>query len=221
MRDVAASGKIKRHTRMSTFASRTMRKTKAGSAVIAATVSLALWCTVPREARAQANPVVETLPPPNSTTPRSPFSNAAADLKAASRLTGCYAVTLGPWSTPQPKAEVPVPSRIDLLSDPHTRIYIGFGLVARTPGFAAQLEAFPAAWSPVGADSLQLRAWANGKSSVMLFLRQQPGGDELRGTLRYFTDARRVDSLDGRWLWETYPNAPASLRRTSCEAGGS
>ena len=195
-----------------------MHRTKAGSAVIAAIAGLAVWCTIPREARAQRNPVVHTLPPPNSTTPRSPFDIAPADLAVAKRFTGCYTVTLGPWSTPA--ADAPVPSRIDLLLDPHTRIYLGFGLIARTPAFAQQLEAYPPAWAPVGEDSLQLRAWSNGKGSVVLFLRQQPGGDELRGTLRYFMGPRREDSLDGRWMWETYPNAPASLRRTSCEAGG-
>ena len=163
---------------------------------------------------------METLPPPNSTVPRTPFSMAAPYMKAASTFVGCYAVTLGPWSDPASHGDVPVPPRVDLLSDWHTRVYIGFRLVARTPGFDAQLEAFPAAWSPIDADSLQLRAWANGKSSVMLFLRQQPNGDELRGTLRYFSGPQRVDSLDGRWQWETYPNAAVSLRRITCESSG-
>jgi hypothetical protein len=195
-----------------------MHSTKLRSAVIAAVATLAVSCAIPRDARAQRKTVVHTLPRPNSTMPRTPFSLAPADLAVAKRFSGCYTVTLGEWSTPV--ADAPVPSRIDLSLDPHTRIYLGFGLVARTPGFARQLEAYPPAWAPIGTDSLQLRAWANGKSSVMLFLRQQPGGDELRGTLRHFDGSQRYDSVDGRWQWETYPNAPASLRRTSCEAGG-
>ena len=180
--------------------------------------SLAACCAVPRGARAQSTTSVETLPPADSTIRRSPFDTAPPDMRAASRLIGCYALTLGPWSNPQQHGgSIPVPSRLDLLSDRHTRIYIGFGLVARTPGFSAQREAFPPAWSPIGDDSLQVRAWADGSSSVMLFLRRLPD-KELRGTVRYFTDGRAVDSTTGRWLWETYPAATASLRPTQCES---
>jgi hypothetical protein len=107
-----------------------------------------------------------------------------------------------------------MPSQIDLLSERHTRIYIGFALVARTPRFAAQRDAYPPAWSPVGEDSLQVRAWADGANSVMFFLRKRPDG-ELRGTVRYFS-ASRVEDDTGRWMWETYPAAAASLRPSQC-----
>ena len=141
-------------------------------------------------------------------------------MQAASRLAGCYALSLGPWSKPESSgAAIPAPSRIDLTSDPHTRIYIGFRLVARTPDFPDERKAYPPAWSPIGADSLQVRAWANGRSSLMLFLRRQTDG-ELRGTARYFADYDVVDST-GRWMWETYPAAAASLRSTPCASGGS
>jgi len=141
---------------------------------------------------------------------------AAPDSQSAAPLIGCYAVIVGPWSKPQPQdSQIPVPTRIDLTADRHTRIYIGFGLVARTPGFSEPLEKFPPAWSPIGRDSLQVRAWANGASSVMFFLRNQRDG-ELRGRVRYFADAKVVDST-GRWMWETYPNAAVTLRPTSCE----
>ena len=136
-------------------------------------------------------------------------------MNAAAALAGCYDLTLGPWSNPDAHAgRVPAPSRVELATDWHTRIYIGFRLVARTPGFADALEAYPPAWGPVGGDSLQARVWANGTSSVTLFMRRQPDND-LRGVARYFTDARAVDST-GRWMWETYPRATATLRRTEC-----
>ena len=136
-------------------------------------------------------------------------------MDAAGRLAGCYGLELGPWSHLQAHGEeVPVPARVDLTLEPHTRIYIGFGLVARTPGFARQLEQYPAAWSPVGTDSLQARVWANGKSSVTLFMRRQPD-DTLRGVARYFTDGLVVDST-GRWMWERYPVATVSFRPADC-----
>ena len=178
-------------------------------------MSAAAWWAVPRSADAQANPVVRTLPRPVGTVPRSPFDMAAPDMQAASRLVGCYDLALGPWSNPQARADsLPLPSRLDLLSDPHTRIYIGFRLIARAPGFSAQREAYPPAWSPIGDDSLQVRAWADGSRSVSLFLRRQPD-KELRGTARYFTDGRAVDAA-GRWMWETYPTAAVSLRPLPC-----
>ena len=177
--------------------------------------SVAACCAVPRVASAQSTILVETLPPADSTLRRSPFDVAPPNLQAARRLLGCYAVTLGSWSNPQTHGDsIPVPSRLDLLSDRHTRIYIGFGLVARAPGFSAQREAFPLAWSPIGDDSLQVRAWADGSRSVMLFLRRQPD-KELRGTARYFGGERKEDST-GRWLWETYPNATVSLHPAQC-----
>jgi len=169
-------------------------------------------CAVPGGVHAQVT-LVETVP--RSTISRTPFSMAAPDTQAAARLVGCYAVTAGAWSKPQPPdSQIPLPTRIDLTADWHARPFIGFRLVAQTPGFASALEKFPAGWSPIGRDSLQVRAWANGASSVMLFLRKQRDG-ELRGRVRYFADANVVDST-GRWMWETYPNAAVTLRPTSC-----
>ena len=193
-----------------------LTKARAGVIVVA---SVALCCAVPTRARAQVT-LVETVPRSTSTTPRWPFSMDAPNMKAASRLAGCYALTLGPWSKPEASgATISVPSRIDLTSDPHTRIYIGFRLVARTPGFADEREKYPPAWGPIGADSMQVRAWADGSSSLMLFLRRQRDG-QLRGTARYFAAYRIVDST-GRWMWETYPSAAASLRPAPCDSSGS
>ena len=176
--------------------------------------SVAACCALPRGVRAQVT-LVETVPRSTSTISRTPFSMAAPDSQAAGRLVGCYAVIAGPWSKPQPRdSHIPLPTRIDLTADWHTRFFIGFRFVARTPGFSEQLEKFPPGWSPIGRDSLQVRAWANGASSVMLFLRSQRDG-ELRGMVRYFADTEVVDST-GRWMWETYPNAPVTLRPTSC-----
>ncbi|HJU88530.1 MAG TPA: hypothetical protein VJ672_04015 [Gemmatimonadaceae bacterium] len=169
------------------------------------------------EAQAQSTTMVETLPHADSTVRRSPFDMSPPDMQAAARLIGCYAVNLEPWSSLQATGDsIPVPSRLELLSERHTRIYIGFGLVARTPGFESAKQKSPPAWSPIGGDSLQIRAWADGVSSLMLFLRRQADG-ELRGTARYFHDARLEDST-GRWMWERYPNAPASLRAIECGA---
>jgi hypothetical protein len=192
-----------------------MRRTGRNAGVIVAIVlaGSALAC----QAGAQRTIPVQTLPQSDSTVSRTPFSMAAPNMRAASLLIGCYSVTLEPWSKPQaPDSGIPVPSQIELLAERHTRIYIGFGLVARTPRFSAQRDAYPPAWSPVGDDSLQVRAWADGASSVMFFLRRQSNGD-LRGPVRYFSDARVVDDT-GRWMWETYPAATASLRRTQCES---
>ena len=183
---------------------------------VAMIASVTAVCMVPHGAAAQATTLVETLPRAGGTIPRSPFDMSAPDMQAASRLIGCYALALGPWSNPEARGgRIPAPSHVDLLSEAHTRIYIGFRLVARTPGFSDRREAFPPAWSPIGDDSLQVRAWADGSSSVMLFLRRQPD-KELRGTARYFSDGLAVDST-GRWMWETYPTATASLRPVQCE----
>jgi hypothetical protein len=181
-------------------------------------VAISVACTVmPRAAASQSTAVYHTLPSDGTSRP-GPFDMAAPDMRAASRLAGCYAVTVGPWSHARAAGDsAPVPQRLDLTAEWHTRIYIGFRLVARTPGFAAQLEKYPAAWGPIGDDSLQVRPWANGSSSVALFMRRQPDG-ELRGTARYFHDARIVDGT-GRWMWESYPTATVSLRPMRCEAG--
>ena len=193
-----------------------MRGTRHRTAVMVVVAGVAAACAVPRGGGAQSV-TVETLPRADGTIRRGPFDMAAPDMQAAGRLVGCYAVTVGPWSDPQAHGDgIPVPSRLELLSDRHTRIYIGFRLVARTPGFSAQKEGFPPAWSPIGEDSLQVRVWADGASSVALFLRRQ-SDEELRGTARYFSDARAVDDT-GRWMWETYPTATASLRPTQCES---
>ena len=192
-----------------------MPRTRRGTAILVIFATVAAACAVPRGVSAQIR-TVETLPRGDDRVRRSPFDMAAPDMQAARRLVGCYAVTLGQWSDPRAHGgSVPVPSRLDLLADGHQRIYIGFRLVARTPGFAARLEAYPAAWSPIGDDSLQVRVWANGASSVALFLRRQ-SDQELRGTARYFIDALAVDST-GRWFWETYPTATVSLRHAPCD----
>ena len=170
---------------------------------------------LPRIATAQT---VETLPRNNSGFAWSPFDMGAPNMKAVQRLAGCYNVTRGPWShAPAVGAEGPVPARVDLLPDPHERIYIGFRLVARTPGFAAQRDSFPPGWGPLAKDSVQLRVWGDGKGTVIFFLRRRRDG-ELRGTARYFSDLDTVDSTTGRWKWETYPHAAVSLRRTECES---
>lgn len=177
-------------------------------------MGVAACSAFPRNVRAQVT-MVETVPRSTSTIPRAPFFMAAPDSQSAARLIGCYAITVGPWSKPQPQdSQIPVPTRVDLTADWHTRFFIGFRFVARTPGFSAESEKSPPAWSPIGRDSLQVRAWANGASSVMLFLRRRRDG-ELRGTVRYFAGAEVVDST-GRWMWETYPNAAVALRPTSC-----
>lgn len=192
-----------------------MHRTRRSTVVVVILASVAAACAVPRGVYAQVR-TVETLPRGDGGERRNPFDMAAPDMQAARRLIGCYSVTLGPWSDSRAHGDsVPVPSRLDLLADGHRRIYIGFRLVARTPGFAAQLEAYPAAWSPIGDDSLQVRVWANGASSVALFLRRR-SDEELRGTARYFIDALAVDSI-GRWLWETYPTATVSLRHVPCD----
>jgi hypothetical protein len=183
--------------------------------VVVILASVAAACAGPRGVSAPVR-TVETLPRGDGSVRRGPFDMAAPDMQAARRLLGCYAVTLGPWSDPRAHGDsVPVPSRLDLLADGHRRTYIGFRLVARTPGFAAQLEAYPAAWSPIGDDSLQVRVWANGRSSVAFFLRRR-SDEELRGTARYFIDALAVDSAGG-WLWESYPTATVSLRHAPCD----
>jgi hypothetical protein len=137
-------------------------------------------------------------------------------MEAAGRIAGCYALSLGAF-TPAPAAgdTLPIPSRIELSAEPHVRIYVGFRLVARTPGSSPQTDRYPAAWSTIGSDSLQLRLWANGRSSLMLFLRRAPD-DELQGIARHFTSTELVDDT-GRWLWEQYPAAPATLRPIACE----
>ena len=189
--------------------------TSVAHVIIAAT---AVACfAAPRATGAQSTPVYHTLPADADLRP-GPFDMAAPDMQAASRLVGCYAVTVGPWSHARAAGDsAPMPQRLDLTAEWHTRIYIGFRLVARTPGFAAQLEKYPAAWGPVGDDSLQVRPWANGSGSVALFMRRQPDG-ELRGTARYFHGERIVDG-NGRWMWESYPTASVSLRPMRCEAG--
>lgn len=197
-----------------------------GAAVAVVAASVAACCAAPRTAHAQKQKkkttrplTVETLPPSDGVS-RNPWYMGAPDLKAASRLAGCYAVTLGSWSDAlAPGDSVPMPSRVELLDSLHTGFYIGFRLVARTPGFAMPIEKRPPAWSPVEGDSLQVGVWHEGTRSVTLFLQRQPDA-ELRGTARYFTAERREDSTTGRWLWETYPAAPVSLRPTPCESSG-
>ena len=157
----------------------------------------------------------QPLPQPEIPARPSPFDTAPPDMEAARRLAGCYSLTLGAWSNPRAHGgRIPAPPRVDLLLDSLTSGFAGFRLVAATPGFAARNDAFPLAWSPVGSDSLQARVWRSAMSSVTVFLRKHSDG-ELRGTARYFTDGRAVDST-GRWMWESYPTAKASLSRVDC-----
>src|SRR4051794_2115746 len=86
-------------------------------------------CMVPSVAEAQKQKrkvtMVETLPPSDGK-PRTPFYSDAPDFEAAKRLAGCYDVTLGPWTDAQVRSDtIPVPTRVNLLTDVHTRLYIG------------------------------------------------------------------------------------------------
>lgn len=181
----------------------------------AAALAAAAFAGAPRVAMAQT--LVHTIPHSDSTIPRSPFDMGRPDMEAAGRIAGCYTLSLGAFTPAQaPGDTLAIPPSIELSTEPHTRIYVGFRLVARTPGSSPQTDRYPAAWSTIGGDSLQLRLWANGRSSLMLFLRLTPDR-ELRGIARHFTGAELVDDDTGRWLWERYPAAPATLRPTSCE----
>ena len=147
----------------------------------------------------------------------SPYDTAPPNLQMAQRLVGCYRLTVGPWSNPEANGgEMPMPARIHLDTTRTTRPFPGFALVATTPGFEVRRNsgATPA-WSPIGADSLQVIAWSTGTSSVTLFLRRRTAG-LLQGTARYFTDAIALDPVTRRWLWEQYPTALAQLESAPC-----
>lgn len=171
-------------------------------------IALLLIAAIPPAAASQAR----------STEParRGPIDLAPPNIAATRRMFGCYTVSIGAWSVPSAHGgHIPVPTRAELDTGRHQSDASGFGLVARTPGFAVPRQTrFAPAWSPVGADSLQFALWSNGTSMVVMFLRRH-GDGVLRGSARYFTDAIALDST-GRWMWETYPAAPATLTRAPC-----
>ena len=149
-----------------------------------------------------------------------PHDTSAPDMKAARALAGCYSVTVGGWSD---ESKIPgyvtvgIPSRMRLNTARHERYQPGFELVARTyesdkRGGSESLRG----WSPVGADSLQVLAWANQTSSVELFLRRRATGT-LQGIARFFWDQIFIDPLTKRWLWEAYPTALATLSAAPCD----
>ena len=146
-----------------------------------------------------------------------PYDTAPPNLRMAQGLAGCYRLTVGPWSNPEANGgQMPMPTRLHLDTTQTVRPYPGFALVATTPGFdVRRMSGSLPAWSPIGADSLQVLAWSTGTSSVTLFLRRRTAG-MLQGTARYFTDAIALDPVTKRWLWEQYPTAPAQLESIPC-----
>jgi hypothetical protein len=148
-----------------------------------------------------------------------PYDTTAPDMEAARAMLGCYSVSVGGWSDVSKipgVAVVGLPSRIRLDTARHDRFRPGFELVARTlqPSTTSTKESL-GGWSPVGADSLQLLAWANRTSSVELFLRQRAVG-AFEGKARFFWDQIVIDPRTKRWLWEVYPTAPATLTEVPC-----
>ena len=147
----------------------------------------------------------------------SPYDTAPPNLQMAQRLAGCYRLSVGAWSNPAANGgNMPMPTRVHLDTTRTARPFPRFRLVATTPGFEIQRKpSSTPAWSPIGADSLQVLAWSTGTSSVTLFLRRRAAG-MLQGTARYFTDAIALDPVTKRWLWEQYPTAPARLESGPC-----
>src|SRR5688572_1624250 len=95
--------------------------------LFAAVVIAACSPATPRSEREKPLTMVETLPPRDSLPASSPFGMAAPNMDAANRMIGCYALTLGPWSNPKAHGgTVPAPERVDLTTEWHQRIYIGF-----------------------------------------------------------------------------------------------
>jgi hypothetical protein len=147
----------------------------------------------------------------------SPIDTASPNINAARVLAGCYSLAIGAWSDERgPGWYVTIPSRIHLDTarlEPRRR---GFEFVAQTlDSVRGRLVEQRPAWSPVGTDSLQLLGWANGTSSVNLFLRRRTAG-KLEGIARYFWDQIFLDPVTKRWLWERYPTAPATLTAVAC-----
>lgn len=147
----------------------------------------------------------------------SPFDTASPNMNVAKGLAGCYSLAIGAWSDERaPGRYVTIPSRIQLDTVRDDRHRPGFELVAQSldSGQKRGMERRPL-WSPVGTDSLQLVAWANGTSDVNLFLRRRAAG-KLEGTARYFWDQIFRDPVTKRYLWERYPTAPATLTAVAC-----
>lgn len=150
--------------------------------------------------------------------PASPFDTTSPNMNAAREFAGCYKVGIGAWSDERaPGRFVEIPSRIQLDTARNVRRWPGFELVAHTPATGKDWSGRdqPPAWSPVGADSLQVLAWHNGTSNLHLFLRRRAAG-KLEGTARYFWDQIFVDPVTNRWLWEQYPTAPVTLTAVPC-----
>jgi hypothetical protein len=150
--------------------------------------------------------------------PASPFDTTSPNMNAARVIAGCYTVAIGAWSDERaPGRFVEIPSRIELDTARNGRRWPGFELVAHTPATGKDWSGRdqPPAWSPVGADSLQVLAWHNGTSALHLFLRRQ-AARKLEGTARYFWDQIFLDSVTNRWLWEQYPTAPVTLTAVPC-----
>lgn len=150
--------------------------------------------------------------------PASPFDTTSPNMNAARMIAGCYTVAIGAWSDERaPGRFVEIPSHIQLDTARNDRRWAGFELVAHTPAVGRDWTGrdLPAAWSPVGADSLQVLAWHNGTSNLNLFLRRRAEG-KLEGTARYFWDQIFLDPVTNRWLWERYPTASATLTVVPC-----
>lgn len=146
-----------------------------------------------------------------------PFDSTTPGTEAIRKLAGCYALTVGAWSDERaPGSYVTIPSRIRLDTarvDRHQPDTLGSPRRA-VAGDERELKGRPA-WSPVGRDSLQVLAWANGTSAVHLFLRRRAAG-RLEGIARFFWDVIYRDPVTKRWLWERYPTAPATLTAVPC-----
>ena len=184
-----------------------------------ATVTVLLVTSAIAACASGSRPTSKGNVPAASRTRSSPYDTTSPDMKAAGALAGCYSLIVGGWSDESKipgRVTVAIPSRIHLDIARNDRRRPGFELVARTfesdkQGGSESLRG----WSPVGADSLQVLAWANQTSSVDLFLHRRAAG-ALQGTARFFWDQIFVDPLTKRWLWEVYPTAPATLSAVPC-----
>lgn len=143
-----------------------------------------------------------------------PFDTTTPDRSVARRFAGCFDVDVGRWVERPPfNYQNPTPTRMVL--DTTIASARGPSLAARTPSFRLPRD-LPqwSDWSPVGNDSLQVTAWADGHTSVHFFMRAE-SADHFVGVARYFTDVVFVDEKK-RWLWEQYPTAPVRMTRAMC-----
>ena len=167
--------------------------------------------------RGNSRPTARDRAPASARTRASPYDTIPPDMQAARGLAGCYRLTVGPWSDARALGgQIAIPPHLHLDTARQERRQPGFELVAQAPGSGVPRgTGWPPVWSPVGADSLQVRVWANQTSSVNLFLRRR-AGRTLHGTARYFWDQVALDPVTKRWLWEQYPTAPATLSSEPC-----